>query len=248
MRRALVVLALLSGLGFFTARAATFSTNAEDVRSFTTSVSITVPTTTPCTSPVAFAVPAWIRTLGGQRVLDLGTPDAPTPDAVDQQTVVWSTGGTSVASQAAGNALVRWSTAPTVAPPCGWLLPSPVTVSLRTTLTFTVRVNTALQAQAGLFACDVGAPAATTTATPPVTPGCRLLGTGVAEMDAGVDRPLSVPLTLTAPGTGPHVPAGQELRLKVITARAATGPLASYAGSDPIVRWGYTAAVPTRLG
>lgn len=245
IRGLLVALTLLSGLGFFTARAANVTLRAEDIDSFATTVSISTPTTV-CAGPVALAPPIWIRTIGGTRVLDLGAPDPPATDTIATQEVAWSTVANPLPTESAAGSLVAWTTRPTVAPTCGWRLPASVTVQLRTTLSYLTALNVDLLARAGLFACDVGAAAATVVASPPVVPGCRLIASGGATIANGTDRPLSIPIAVA--GSGPHVPAGQELRLKVITVRSPVGlPVPVYVGGNPTLRWGYTAATKSQV-
>jgi hypothetical protein len=187
VRRLLLLATALLMVGLSTAVAASFTVQAEDITSFSTPVSISVP------DPPGLLRTYWLRGLSNNLpgVLD---PDPQGSDPVRSKRI--EAGSTTVKGQTDPSYYHNWQTSP--APPSGIQIEGQVT--LRTYLNGGTGPVTA-----GLFACP---PAAT-----PASLGCtQIAGDATSVPGVGEDSILSVDL-----GVVNHtVPEGNHLRVQVV--------------------------------
>lgn len=231
MRRAVLLGLLLALVGLSTAFAASLTVQTEDIATFTTDVSISVPTTTTTTTPPPVPFPGLIYVRGpagtGAGSLDFAAPAK--NDNVTQSLLVLST--EPVELQTTASKYLTWRSQP--APAQGFLLSGSVTLLIEQ------KGGGANLVTAGLFVCPTTAPAATTI-TPPNA--CQLVRVGTAApITAGqgyVERSISFGSVSVL------VPAGQELRLKVVN-RADNGQVLSTEDVD--MQWGFLPARQSRL-
>ena len=224
MRRVFLFAALLALVGLSTAFAASFSSQSEDIASFTTDVSISVPGPTP--------FPNTIFVRGGSDLppgdLDLMTPVA--NDNVTSKLLVLST--EPIELQTAATKYFAWESP--VAPAQGYSLDGDVTLNLEQKDGGSNRMT------AGLFSCPELAPVATVTGS---TPACSVIAIGVSPAVSGgngfLDR------TVFFPDVSTVVPAGHQLRLKIVN-RASDGSGVLSQG-DFTVAWGFLPARQSTL-
>lgn len=225
MRRVGLFAALLLLVGLSTAFAASFSVEAEDVASFATDVSISVPAPTPFPSLIYVRGQA----SGGTGTLDLVPPSA--NDSVTNKLLVLSTEAIEAQTDAAKHFVWRAPAAPTN----GYLLAGGVSLFIDQ------RDGGANLLTAGLFSCPAGAPLTTVTSG---TLACTLIKAAVGAAGAnGNGYQERTVLFGTIPAT--VIPAGSELRLKLVN-RAADGSVVLSA-SNVEIQWGYLAARQSRL-
>ena len=170
MRRVVGLLLALSAAGLFVARASKFTTTADDIATFSTSVSISTPSTQVC-NPTPFPFPAFVRATN----LEVG-PGAPT--GVDANLMSKDIEGatTPIESQTDTRYYATW-VAP-VAPCSGYTLSGTVLLDIRQSPT-NQRVREGLAA--GLFDCP-------TTTFAQHSVGCTLLATGGVTAYGGAGR------------------------------------------------------------
>lgn len=195
MRRGLLVLMVVSLVGLTSAVASSFSTNVEDVESFTTAVSLT----TPGDPPLPFPPILWVRGTDGAGTLDFHPP--PTPDS--GWTKLLELGGEEVDEQLDPDEFVTWR-GPT-ATVADLLLDGDVTLFIDQDGEDVDRMSGAL------FVCPSSAPLHSHTCTEIVN------GVGTAGVDQGGSE---VPddfeeRQLHFGHVTATVPRGMELRLKV---------------------------------
>jgi len=225
MRRVFVFAALLSLVGLSTAMASSFSFQAEDVSSFTTEVSISVPD-----QPVPLTDQIYVRGPASEATgtLDLQPPAA--NDSVTGRLLVLST--EPIELQADPTKYFTWQTPD--APPTGYSLNGAVT------LWISQNGGGSNLMTAGLFSCPATAPSSSVTggAVP-----CTLLRAAIAAPGVGgagyQERTVSFG-TVTA-----SIPAGHQLRLKVVN-RAQDGAVVLSTSSWDL-QWGYLPARQSRL-
>lgn len=240
MRRLLLVLVAISAAGFFTARAATFTAPEKALDTFTTSVSISVPSTVPCT-PTNIPSPVYVRTVGGARVLD---PTPPTPSVPPNDNFETSTGlqfaTTPVESNGNAGSFLTWEVPvlpeqppqPAQPPSCGYALTGRVWLYIQTSFNPGLSVNlgnVTLTVEAGLFSCGPNATETTTT-------GCMKIAGGSVPLVT--DNNVLVQIDMGTLNNA-VVPGLNQLRLK--TQFRLEGGLSLQGPQLPRFRWGYTA-------
>jgi len=193
MRRAGLLVLLLASLSLTTAFAASFEVRAEDVTSFSTAVSISVPTTTTTTAPP-------LPPVGTDPWYLYRAPPAPgglstTPEeGGPHKWQVDPSGATTLLAQTDPSRYYVWSSGP---------LPGPLSFQNQAVTLYAYLTAGGNSIGAALLSCPPNAALASTT--------CTVLGSG----GPGAPTPpnlVTVPLgTITA-----VVPAGNELRLKVV--------------------------------
>jgi hypothetical protein len=217
--RVLAVAALVCALGLAAVEAGGFPSSAEEIHSFSTSTSLTVPCTpTPLTQ-------LWVQGPATAAMGSLNTvpalPDTPSVKLLDNQVAeVWD--------QADPQAYVTWASL--AAPMCGYVLSGMVTLTIDADGRRSDRLT------AGLFSCPAGAPPQTTT------PTCRFITSDQADrvdesdpQDAGGFLVRTVHFLERVETI---IPEGEQLRLKVINKRP--GPLqAGGSTRDWNLKWGY---------
>jgi hypothetical protein len=210
VRRVGLFAALLLLLGLTTATAASFDVQAEDITSFTTAVSITVPTTDPPAPPTAPAVTYYMV-------------DAPA-NANLVSTQPTSTGGNEKASFDFGpsnilteeRALQSGNKAYYVSWRSGPIPPGMTFVNRIVRVHFTRTGAAGGQLVAGLFSCDPGVDPATVQGR-----GCRHLGDGES---GGETIDIIVGATSVE-----QIDPGDEFRLKMVSATTQSSS----------IQWGY---------
>jgi hypothetical protein len=221
MRRILLFAALLSLVGLSTAFAASFTTQAEDVASFTTQVSISVPTTQPPVPATTYFLRGPASTLPGE--LSLNAQNAPVQDKQIKKD------SKTVQQQDEATKYHTWQTL-TVAG-------TPLTIGGEARLYITQKNEGGSRLTAGLFSCPAAAPPAST--------GCAQIGpsavgpvpSGTGFVDITVVFP-NLPLT--------SIPVGNQLRLKIVnTDKDSAGVVVST--QDWRLQWAYNAARQARL-
>jgi len=226
MRRVFLFAAFLSLLGLSTAFAASLSSQAEDVASYTTDVSVSVP------GPTPFPNTIYIR--AGDEVppgeLDLMVPV--TNDHVTSKELVLST--ENIQLQADLAKFYAWESP--VAPAQGYSLTGDITLNLEQKDGGENRMT------AALFSCPAAAPVSTVTtgATP-----CVLIASGVspAVPDGGegfIER------TVFFDNVSAVVPAGSQLRLKIVN-RSVDEVLGVVSTENFTVAWGFLPARQSKL-
>lgn len=236
MRRALLLLTGLSLFGLTVAVASSFEANTEDLTTFSTEVSISVPERT-------LPPEIYLRSDGdGGFTLDLIPPEG--NDPVTKQLVRLA--ATDLAAQASPGFYVAWKSPP--APSSGYLLQGNVALYLQQDGLLTHRMT------AGLLSCP--------TSAPPASTGCTTLALAVADQPAApsTDVPCQ-PGQATGGGGGGQgfkerrvcfgdlsvtVPAGEELRLKVVN-RSQQPVGTTVSSADWSLQWGFNPARPSRL-
>jgi hypothetical protein len=190
---------LVSLVGLTSAVASSFSTNVEDVESFTTSVSLT----TPANPPVPFPPTLWVRGEDGAGTLDL----APPPAADAGWTKLLVLGGEEVDLQTDPDEYVTWRSP--VAPLGGFQLEGDVTLFIDQDRRDGDRMS------GSLFVCPPEAPAH--------SGDCQELVTsiGTVGVDQGDDELPDDFEERQLPFGRLHetIPEGKELRLKVTNRR-----------------------------
>jgi len=223
VRRVPLFAALLLLLGLSTAFAASFATESEDIASFTTQVSISVPTTQPPAPPRTFFLQ------GDPTIL----PGILSTTAVQSNTVSRDVikDTLEVQPQADATKYFVWQ-GPTVAG-------SPLVVGGNTRLTMEQKDEAGSRLTAGLFNCPAAAPVASTVAT-----GCVQIGTSAVgtEPVGGFDQ-ITVSFGNLVYTT---IPVGNQLRLKVVN-RDKDGVGVVISTRDFKVAWGYNPARQARL-
>lgn len=231
MRRIALLAALLALVGLSTAFAASFDAEAEDITSFTTDVSISVPTTQPPPPPVPFPSILYVRNGSDAPIgsLDLQAPAK--NDSVTKRALLLST--ETIGTQATATKYVTWKSPP--APPSGYLLQGSITLYIEQSGGGANRIS------AALLACPSAAAPSTTTGT---AAGCSIISTGIAPAASGGEGFLerTVSFGTVAPTT---IPAGHELRLKIVN-RAQDPPLV-LSTEDVDIQWGFLPARQSRL-
>ena len=227
MRRLLLFVALLTLVGLSTAFAASFDVSSEDITTFSTDVSITVPTTEP---PAATPFPSMLYVRGPDTAamgsIELIEPTA--NDHVQQKTLVLSP--ESVLVQSTATKYFTWSTAS--APPEGWLLTGHVTLYISQQHAGANRMT------AALLSCPAAAPAASVTA-----PISETSCTAIAQVIGGVgassngNEERSADFGQIGPVT---IAPGDQLRIKIVNQ---TGP----SSGDWDLTWGFLPARQSRL-
>ena len=195
MRRVLLFAALLSLVGLSSAFAASFSTNAEDMTTFATDVSVSVPGPTP--------FPNTIYITGGSDVppgdLELLTP----ADNNHTTTKLLALGTEAIEVQADPTKFYAWESP--VAPAQGFSLAGDITLHVEQKDGGENRMT------AGLFVCPAAAPVSTvTTGADP----CTVIAIGVSPAVPGGNGFL--PRTVFFPDVSATVPVGSQLRLKIV--------------------------------
>jgi hypothetical protein len=216
VRRILLVLLGLSLLGFVVAAASSVSTNSEDIESFSTQVSISVPTTTvPPPQPLG---PTIFLTGQGtlvQTMTSNNTNTARIANAID-----------SVYTQSTPGSFFTFEGSP--APAAGFLLQGYVTLRIDQDKLITDRLTAAL-----LDCPDL---------EPNASVGCTPIGTAaVAEIAAGSGNGFKE-RTVHFGFIDYVIPAGRELRLKIVNR-----PPASTAVPDFRISYGFNNARPSQL-
>jgi len=193
MRRAGLLVLLLASLSLTTAFAASFEVRAEDVTSFSTAVSISVPTTTTTTAPP-------LPPVGTDPWYLYRAPPAPgglstTPEeGGPHKWQVDPSGATTLLAQTDPSKYYVWSSG---------ALPGALSFQNQE-VTFNAYLTAGGNSiSAALLNCPSGAPLASTT--------CTILGSG----GPGVPSPPNLVVVSLGKVTG-LVPVGNELRLKVI--------------------------------
>lgn len=217
MRRVVLFSTLLLLLGLSTAFAASFSVEAEDVASFTTDVSISVPAATPVPNTI------YIRGSGtdaaGQLLFEEPADNVPTTDRALRRDTE------SVQEQQDPLAFYTWI-GPT-APPNGYLLSGTATLVITQNESGTERLT------AGLLDCAASAPPASSDTTQ-----CSLLAVAASDALTGSgaggngykDR------TVHFGSIGPvTIASGRQLRLKIVN----RGDVST---KDFSISWGFNPA------
>lgn len=231
MRRLAAFGILLLLVGLSTAFAASFGVQSEDIATFTTDVSISVPTTTTTTAPPPVPFPGLVY-VRGPADTGVGSLDFTAPannDHVTQRLLVLST--EPVELQTTVSKYLTWKSAP--APAQGFLLSGSVTLHIEQ------KGGGANRITAALLVCPTNAPAATTTAAP--NP-CQLVRAGTAAAVTGSEG--YTERSVSFGSVNVSIPAGQELRLKVVN-RANDGQVLSTEDVD--MQWGYLPSRESRL-
>jgi len=224
VRRLLTFAALLVLVGLSTAFAASFGTQSEDVASFTTDVSISVPTTQ---GPTPFPPTIYVR---GDSDTPLGLLALTPPtenDSVRSKDLLLST--EAIGAQATLTKYFAWATP--AAPAQGYSLTGDVTLSVHVMGGSTNRIT------AGLFSC----PAAAAIET--VTPTCTTIAVGIAPAIGGGNGFLV--RTVSFPDVSATIPAGSQLRLKIVN-RSPDGSTVLSTGTMRLA-WGYGPSRPAEL-
>lgn len=226
MWRVLLVLTVVAALGMVAVEAGGFSTSTEDITSFSTSTSLTVP----C-EPTALPDRLWVR---GPVSSSPGSLDLIGPTVLDSPSVrrVENFHGDAgdVDVQADPDFYVTWASPP--APPCGYRLSGTVTLLIDQDGHRNHRLT------AGLFSCPAAAPAHTTV------PSCRYITSNQANQVASSDQSdadgflvRTVPFGALADTI---IPEGEQLRLKVVNLKGGRGPIEGGGSTaDWNLKWGY---------
>ena len=226
MRRVVLFAAVLALVGLSTAFAASFSTQAEDVESFTTDVSISVP------GPTPFPGTLFVRNgkTGAPGSLDLVAPT--TNDSVASKELILS--AEAINLQTTSTKYFTWSS-PT-APTNGYSLTGDVTLEIEQ------RDGPSNRMTAGLFSCPAASPVSTvTTGAEP----CTIIAIGVAPaLPSGGNGYLL--RTVSFPDVAATIPSGSQLRLKLVN-RASDPSLGTLSTVNFSIQWGYLPARQSKL-
>ncbi len=229
MRRALLVLMVVSFIGITSAMASSFTANSEDMLSFSTSTSLAVP----CT-PEVLPVRLWVRgPPNANGTLDLAAPggfDDPAPEGEIERDEE------RVEDQRRAAAYLMWRSPPAPNDPvtrrCGYLLQGRVRVFIDQDGDDDDLMS------AGLFTCPPSAPA---HSDPEVT-DCDVIDEAVGGRGAEgtFDNGPFQKREVDFGNFNQVIPAGQELRLKIVNRRG-FGILGLFNLSDEDwnLRWGY---------
>jgi hypothetical protein len=233
VRRLALVVGALSLVGVVAVSAGGLSTSAEDMTSFTTSVSVSVPGCPPVAFPSSTL---WVRgaasTLPG--TLDFAAPGSFDGNQMRSVALDDDFDHESLKAQTAQNKFFTWS-APT-APPCGYLLSGNVTLKIHQS------GSGGNQLTAGLFDCPAAAPPSSTS--------CTQIDVELADLEnygnAGNNSTYHE-RTVSFGAVNAVIPEGNQLRLKIANREGAyvTGPIGLLpiygTGSfdDWNLRWGY---------
>lgn len=188
MRRLLIFAALLSLLGLSTAFAASFTVQSEDIASFTTDVSISVPTTTVPSTPR-------ILYLSGDEATNPGLIAESPPEDHSVNSLSIGCCSTSVQSQITAGKYHSWETAP---------ITVPMTI-IGPAVLRTFQNGSIGPIQAGLFVCPA-------TATP-TSVGCQQVGTDRSSLgteSSGTEVAISFSFAEAT------IPVGSTLRLQIV--------------------------------
>jgi hypothetical protein len=221
MRRLFIFAATLVLLGLTTAFAASLTARSEDIDSFSTTVSISIP------GPTPFPTTIYIR---GNSDTPLGLLDLVLPTANDNvrsKDLLLST--ETIQTQATSTKYFTWATP--AAPAQGYSLTGDVTLSMHVMGGGSNRIT------AGLFSC----PAAAAIET--VTPACTAIAVGIAPAMAGGNGFLV--RTVSFPAVAATIPAGSQLRLKIVN-RSPDGSTVLSTGTMRLA-WGYGPSRPAEL-
>jgi hypothetical protein len=223
VRRLLLVAALFGLAGLSTAFAAGSSVEVEDVASFTTDVSITVPAT-----PVPPTVYIRGSSSGSTGTLDFQAPA--TNDSVTSKTLVLST--EALQAQTDTTKFFTWQSP--AAPASGWILSGTVTLFI------TQNGGGSNRMTAGLLSCAAAAAPDSSN-----TGQCQLIDLAVGNPGAsGSGFQERVVQFGTVPTT--TIPSGHQLRLKIVNrAQEPVGTVVSSSSWD--LQWGYLPARKSRL-
>jgi hypothetical protein len=224
VRRVLLIAALVALLGLTTAVAANVSVEVEDVASFTTDVSITVPAT-----PVPGTIYIRGAASGASGTLDFTAPAS--NDSVTGKLLVLST--ETLQSQTDATKYFTWRSP--AAPAGGWLLSG--TVSLTG---ISQNGGGSNRMTAGLFSCAAAAAPDSSN-----TGQCQQIDLAVGNVGGSgsgfQERTVSFG---TVPTT--TIPGGHELRLKIVNrAQEPVGTVVSSSSWD--LQWGFLPARQSRL-
>ena len=221
MRRVLLVLLGLSLLGFVVAAASSVSTNSEDIESFTTQVSISVPSNNlPST---IYLQPG----ADGAGSLEL----VPPTDNSHTSTTKVRLGSLAVDVQAQDGFYVVWKSAP--APAGGYVLSGSNVV-----LHMWQDGGNANRMTVGLLDCPGGAPNVTLFAD-----GCNIIGLAVSDPTGGNGN--KERFARFGP-MNTSIAAGRELRLKIVNRNMQPPPIV-VSTIDWDIQTGYLPARPVRL-
>jgi hypothetical protein len=223
VRRVVVFAALLALVGLSTAFAAGFAVQTEDVGSFTTDVSITVPTT-----PIPALLYVRGNASGAAGTLDLQAPVS--NDSFTSKLIALST--ESLQSQVDPAKFFTWQSP--AAPGSGWVVSG--TVSL-----YISQNNGGVNKMtAGLFSCAAAVPPDSSD-----TGQCQPIAIAVGDAgDSGNGFQERVVHFGTVPTT--TIPAGHQLRLKIVNrAQEPVGTVVSTSGWS--LQWGYLPSRQSRL-
>ncbi|MGK2949370.1 MAG: hypothetical protein ACSLFP_12390 [Acidimicrobiales bacterium] len=223
MRRVFLFAALLSLVGLSTAFAASLTTQSEDVASFGSDVSISVPTTQPPPAVQAFFLRG-----------DSDSPPgllSPTPLQSNVETRLIKKDSQTVQAQADATKYFVWRTDTVVG--------APLVVGGTTRLTIEQKAQAGSRLTAGLFSCPASAAISSTAATGCIQIGPSAVGTvpgnGFDEVTVSFGN---VPTS--------SIPVGNQLRLKIVNRdKDDAGVVVSTKDFD--VAWGYNPARKARL-
>ena len=224
MRRVVTFAALLLLVGLSTAFAASLGTQSEDIASFETDVSISVPTTQ---GPTPFPPTIYIRGDSDTPLGLLGLVQPTAPDNVRSKDLLLST--EAIGAQTTLTKYFAWATP--AAPAQGYALTGDVTLSIHAMGGASNRIT------AGLFSC----PAAAAIET--VTPACTVIAVGIAPTLTGGNGFLV--RTVSFPDVAATIPAGSQLRLKIVN-RSPDGSTVLSTGTMRLA-WGYGPSRPAEL-
>ena len=227
MRRVLLFVLFLGLLGLSTAFAASFSVQSEDIATFSTDVSISVPTPEPTPFPNLIYVRGDLS--GATGTLDLTAPVS--NDSVTKKPLKLST--EAIGAQIDATKYFTWQS-PT-APTAGYVLSGSVTLYIDQNAGGSNKMT------AGLFSCpDAAPPSSITTGAEACTE------IKVATGDPGAAGSGYQERTVSFGMVGPFVvPSGDQLRLKIVN-RAQDGAIV-LSTTDFGLQWGYLAARQSRL-
>ncbi len=224
MWRLLLVLTAVAGIGLAAVEAGGVKTSAEEIRSYSSSTSLTVP----CT-PTSFPPQLWVRNLAGPTPGQKGTLDEAAPATPDAGWTREVENGFELSwNEDDEDDFATWATA-TVELPCGYVLAGRVTLLIDADGRRSDRLT------AALFSCPAGVPPHSKT------PGCRYITSDQADrVDEGDPRDAEDFLVRTVRfgQIDTTIPAGEQLRLKIINQRP--GPLQGGGSTrDWNLKWGY---------
>lgn len=217
MRRLVLLLFAFSAVGFFTARAATFTADPSKLESYRSPVSISVPTTG---CPPSFESPILLRTVNGSDVLDPPPPD-PTSFDVPQQPRDLDYANRRIDNENSAGEFIQWRS-PTVS--CNTRLAGRVVLTVHSRFFGPPLLAGFPDLVGRLYSCppNVG---------PPGAPCDALTGVSGARVDLGAQELNEIDFGVV----DTEVPAGRQLRLKLIAEqRVPSGQLS--------IIWGYASS------
>lgn len=224
MRRVVLFFTGLCLLGLSTAFAASFTVQAEDIHSFSTPVSISVP------GPAPLPATIYVRgeATGGTGALDLQAPAA--NDSVTGKLLRLSTEPAEAQTDTTKHFV--WKTV--AAPASGWLLSGNVTLYISQNGGGSNRMT------AGLFSCPSAAPAVTVTTG---TAACTVIKIAVGAPGSSGNGYQERTVSFGPVGSF-TIPSGSQLRLKIVN-RANNGSVLSTGDWD--LQWGYLPSRQSKL-